>query len=77
MCVFFSLTDRASTPVIYALANPVRGLLDRKRSEEHLQGSNENIKKESATGKKKGNKKQKTTQKRMPKNMGINRMFDL
>ena len=36
--VFFTLTDRAT--VIYVVANPVRGLLDRKRSEEHLQSSN-------------------------------------
>ena len=28
--VFFELTDRASYPVIYVVANPVRGLLDRK-----------------------------------------------
>ena len=28
-------------PVIYVVANPVRGLLDRKRSEKHLQSSNE------------------------------------
>ena len=32
-------------PVIYVVANPVRGLLDRKRSEEHLQSSNESTKK--------------------------------
>ena len=31
-------------PVIYMVANLVRGLLDRKRSEEHLQSSNESIK---------------------------------
>ena len=39
--VFFTLTDRASTiyPVLYVVANPVRGLLDRKRSEEHLPSS--------------------------------------
>ena len=28
-------------PVIYKVANPVRGLLDRRRSEEHLQTFNE------------------------------------
>ena len=28
-------------PVIYVVANPVRGLLDRKISEEHLHSSNE------------------------------------
>ena len=39
--VFSTLTDRASTiyPVIHVVANPVCGLLDRKRSEEHLQSS--------------------------------------
>ena len=41
--VFFALTYRASTIPgnIYAVANPVHGLLDRKRSEEHLPSSNE------------------------------------
>ena len=36
--VFFTLTDRASNipSNIHVVANPVRGLLDRKRSEEHL-----------------------------------------
>ena len=37
--VFFTLTDWPSTipsTVIYVVANPVRGLLNRKRSEEHL-----------------------------------------
>ena len=52
--VFFTLTDRASTipsnKRYSMVANPVvvRGLLDRKRSEEHLliliQGSNESMK---------------------------------
>ena len=32
-------------PVIYVVANPVRVLLDRKRSEEHLQSSNESKRK--------------------------------
>ena len=31
-------------PVIYAVANPARGLLGRKRSEEHLQSYNESMK---------------------------------
>ena len=35
-------------PVIYAIANPVRGLLGRKRSEEHLQSSNESKRKTQA-----------------------------
>ena len=35
--VFFRLIDRASTiPRNNAVANPIRGLLDRKRSEEHF-----------------------------------------
>ena len=42
--MFFTLTDRASTIYKYVVANPVRGLLDRKRSEGHLQSSNESIK---------------------------------
>ena len=44
--VFFTLTDRASTiPINTRGANPVRGLLDRKRSEEHLPSSNESKRK--------------------------------
>ena len=39
--VFFTLTDRASTIPSNMVANPVRGLLDRKISEEHLPSSNE------------------------------------
>ena len=30
-------------PIIYVVANPVRALLDTKRSEEHLQSSNESM----------------------------------
>ena len=44
--VFFTLTDRASTTpsnILYVIANPVRGLVDRKTSEEHLQSSNESM----------------------------------
>ena len=40
--MFFTLTDRAST--IYVVTSPVRGLLDRKISEEHLRSSNESTK---------------------------------
>ena len=49
--VFFTLlTDRASTiVVIHVVANPVRGLLDRKRSEEHLPSSNESKEKHKHT----------------------------
>ena len=41
--VFFTLTDRGSTisSNIYAVADPVRRLLDRKTSEKRLQSSNE------------------------------------
>ena len=42
--VFFTLTNRALYPVIYVVANPVHGLLDRERSEEYLQSYNENMK---------------------------------
>ena len=46
-------------PVIYVVANPVRGLLDRKRSEEYLlQSSNESMKQ-----KQKNKTKQKMTKK--------------
>ena len=48
--VFFTLTDRDSTIPrnnihTYVVANPVRGLLDRKRSQEHLrkESSNESM----------------------------------
>ena len=44
--VFFTLTDRASTiPSNIRGSNPVRGLLDRERSEEHLPSSNESKRK--------------------------------
>ena len=46
-CVFFTLTDPASIilyPVVYAVTNSVCGLLHRKRSQEHLQSSNEGMK---------------------------------
>ena len=42
--VFFTLTNRALNPVLYVVANPVHGLLDRTRSEEHLQSYNEALK---------------------------------
>ena len=46
MCVFsFALTDRVSTiPSKSTVANTVRGLLDRKILEQHLQSSNESVK---------------------------------
>ena len=36
-------------PIIHVVANPVRGLLDRKRSEEHLPSSNESKEKHKHT----------------------------
>ena len=41
----------------YEVADPVRGLLDRKRSEEHLQTSNESIKTKQNKNKTKNDKK--------------------
>ena len=58
VCVFFALTDRASTipsNILYGVANPVRGLLESEKSEEHKQSSNESIKKKKG---KNGNKKE-------------------
>ena len=52
--MFFTLTNRALYSVIYVVVNPVRGLLDRTRSEEHLQSSNESM--ETKPNKKQGNK---------------------
>ena len=45
-------------PAIYVVANPARGLLDRKRSEEYLQSSNASKK---GTTKKNKNDKKKVT----------------
>ena len=63
--VFFIFTDRVSPiyPVIYAVANPVRGMLDRKISEEHLQSSNESIKQNKTKNDKKKGKKSKRKRK--------------
>ena len=39
VCVFFTLIDRASTMpsnMLYVVANPVRGLLDRKISDRNI-----------------------------------------
>ena len=46
-------------PVIHVVANPVRGLLDRKKSEEHLPSSNES-KRKTQTHKKKNDKEKGT-----------------
>ena len=43
-CVLdIKLTNRALCPVIYVVANPVHGLPDRTRSEDHLQSCNESM----------------------------------
>ena len=53
---FFVAYIRTSGPVLYVVANPVvvRGMLDRKISEEHLQSSNASIKKGTVTQSKTG-----------------------
>ena len=59
--------------VIYVVANPVRGLLNRKRSDEHLQSSSESKNKnknkklffKNRNDKKKGTIKQSTCQKKI------------
>ena len=67
VCAFFTNTDRhrgQPHPVSYAVANPIRGLLGRKKSEEHLQNSSasiKNSKKRQKTAKKQANKRQKKT----------------
>ena len=47
VCVLLTLNHKPigpqPYPVIYTVSNPVRGLLDSKLSEEHLQSSNESI----------------------------------
>ena len=57
VAVFFTITDRASiipSNILAMVASPVvRGLLDRERSEGHLQSSNESIKTEKEKKKKK------------------------
>ena len=73
VCVFFALTDRASTipsNILYGVANPVRGLLDSEKSEEHIQSSNESIKKKRQKRQQKGKKK--NTHKQMPEKDTIN-----
>ena len=62
VCVYYSQQpiEPQSYPVLHAVANPVRGLLDRKISEEqHLQSSNESMETETKqieTDKNKGTK---------------------
>ena len=64
-------------PVIYVVANPLRGLLYRKRSEEHLQSFNESKKKHNETkknDKKKGTRTKYTCQKKIEGGHSIERV---
>ena len=66
-------------PVIYVVANPVRGLLDRKISEEHLPSSNESNKKNTNKQKRqrernKNNKIHMTCQKKIDEGHSIERV---
>ena len=65
--VFFTLTDWASTipSNIYVVASPVRGLLDKKRSEEHIRQSSNESKKQNKNGKNKGTITKYTCQKKI------------
>ena len=61
---------------MYVVANPVRGLLHRKKSEEHLQSSNESMKtKQNKNGKKKKNTTQSTCQKKIGEEQPIERVW--
>ena len=62
MCVFTLPIGPQPYPVTYAVVSSVRGLLDRKTSEEYLQSSNESIKKKNKanTTKRKGRKTKKS-----------------
>ena len=83
VCVFSTLSDRASTvhPVIYAVVNPVRDLLDRKTSERAFEGiykaltraSKQNREKnDQNTGKKERKKERKKEKKKENTTNGIN-----
>ena len=61
-------------PVIYVVANPIRGLLDRKRLEEYLQSSSES-KKQNRNDKKKGAITKYTRQKKIEKGHSIGRVW--
>ena len=68
MCAFFTLTDWTSTNgylVVFVVVNPVRDLLDRKRSEGHLQSSDESMKTQTKAIKK-TTKRRNTNTKHMP-----------
>ena len=73
--MFFILTDRASHkpyPVIYAVANPVRGLLDRKISEEYLENSNESTQNKNKKQGKNDKKRKERKKKKKKKNSRAN-----
>ena len=62
MCAFFTLTGWTSTNgylVVFVVVDPVRDLLDRKRSEGHIliQSSDESMNTQTKTIKTKNNKK--------------------
>ena len=66
-------------PVLYVVANPVRGLLDRKRSEEHLPSSNESkiITQTNKNDKEKGTRTAKyTCQKKIDDGHSIERVWN-
>ena len=63
MCVRVFFTSTIPSYTLYMVANPVRGLLDRKISEEHLQSSNESMK-----IKQKRQKERNNNTKHMPEN---------
>ena len=66
LCVFFTLPiGPLLYPVIYVVVNPVRGLLHRKISEEHLQSSNESMETKTKAKQKLQNERNKNT-KHMP-----------
>ena len=71
--MLFTLTDRTSIIPsnihTYMVANPVRGLLDRRRSEEHLQSTNKRMKK------KRGTITQSTCQKKIEEMHSIERVW--
>ena len=60
--VLFTFTNRALCLLLHVVANPVHCLLDRTRSEEHLQSYNESMKTKTKQ-KKQGNNNPKHSQK--------------
>ena len=63
MCILDIQTIVAQPyPEIYAVANPIRGLVDSKRSEEHLQSSNVSVKNKTRQNRQKERKLQHETE---------------